>query len=62
MIVKLQWKPKKSPEAPFVVDVPRLSTSCVEYSGARPVLRIDEPGNTALSKEIEDESNCRPPI
>jgi Cytochrome P460 len=22
MIVKLQWKPKKSTEAPFVVDVP----------------------------------------
>jgi Cytochrome P460 len=26
MIVKLQWKPKKSKEAPFVVDVPDLFT------------------------------------
>ena len=26
MIVKLQWKPKKSTEAPFVVDVPDVFT------------------------------------
>ena len=26
MIVKLQWKPKKSTEAPFVVDVPNVFT------------------------------------
>jgi hypothetical protein len=26
MIVKLQWKPKKSAEAPFVVDVPDVFT------------------------------------
>ena len=26
MIVKLQWKPKKSTEAPFVVDVPDIFT------------------------------------
>src|SRR5713101_3650198 len=28
MIVKLQWKPKKSTEAPFVVDVPDVFKQC----------------------------------
>jgi len=37
MIVKLQWKPKKSTEAPFVVDVPDVFTQAfvIEKDGKR---------------------------
>jgi hypothetical protein len=31
MIVKLQWKQKKSTEAPFVVDVPDVFTQAFAY-------------------------------
>ena len=37
MIVKLQWKPKKSTEAPFVVDVPDVFAQAfvIEKDGKR---------------------------
>ena len=39
MIAKLQWKPKKSTEAPFVVDVPDVFTQAFVLS----LIHISEP-------------------
>ena len=70
MIVKLQWKPKKSTEAPFVVDVPDVFTQAfvMEKDGKRfpktggwgyAVFNYDAPSGkfTADSKSLSDCGN-----
>ena len=67
-IVKLQWKPKKSAEAPFAVDVPDAFTQAfvIEKDGRRfpnsggwgYVLFNYEPGSDRFTVDQESRSDC----
>ena len=48
MIVKLQWKPKKSTEAPFVVDVPDVFTQAF----------VMEKDNKRFSNAVGGDTRC----
>jgi hypothetical protein len=54
MIVKLQWKPKKSTEAPFVVEVPDVFTQAF-------VFREAAGGDTRCSTTRPHRTSSRPP-
>jgi hypothetical protein len=59
-IAKLQWKPKKSTEAPFVVDVPDVFTQAfvIEKDGKRFPKAAD--GDTQCSITIPHRTSSRP--
>ena len=60
MIVKLQWKPKKSTEAPFAVDVPGVfKQAFVMERTARNLPRVAD-GDTPFSTTTPHRTSLRP--
>src|SRR5438876_2955636 len=60
MIVKLQWKPKKSTEAPFVVDVPDVFTQAFVIEKDSKRFRKAAGGDTRCSTTKPHRTSSRP--
>ena len=61
MIAKLQWKPKKSTEAPFAVDVPDVfSQAFVMEKDSKPGFRRAADGDTHCSTTTPHPTRSRP--
>jgi len=60
MIVKLQWKPKKSTEAPFVVDVPDVFTQAFVIERTARDFRRAADGDTRCSTTKPHRTSSRP--
>ncbi|HWO30201.1 MAG TPA: hypothetical protein VNO32_15520 [Candidatus Acidoferrum sp.] len=60
MIVKLQWKPKKSTEAPFVVDVPDVFTQAFRHGKGQQEISEKRRGDTRCSTMKLHRTSSRP--
>ena len=59
-IVKLQWKPKKSTEAPFVVDVPDVLPRLSSWKRTARDFRKPADGDTRCSITMRHRTSSRP--